>query len=140
RQCRARGRARDGSAACYWSRSWLSLLPASASPALPRRAPSRGPRGALPWPGALPELAQRLLVLAREPPRRAPARQVVEDDPERRDDDEEDDAEDEPGNADHHGGGALACGFGTDAVAEPLLQGLQLLLDAVLGIEPGELV
>src|SRR6185312_16797955 len=59
---------------------------------------------------ALPDLRQGLLVVAREPPRGAPAGGVVRDDPDRRDDDEEDDTEDEYGPVHHDA--PLACGFG----------------------------
>src|SRR5260370_10087828 len=60
---------------------------------------------------ALPDLRQRLLVLARQPPRRAPPRGVVGDDPDRRDDEQEDDAEDKHFRAAHHAA-PLPCGFG----------------------------
>src|SRR5258708_29889175 len=60
---------------------------------------------------ALPDLRQRLLVLARQPPRRAPPRGVVGDDPDRRDDEQEDDAEDKHCRAAHHAA-PLPCGFG----------------------------
>src|SRR6185437_16708918 len=88
-------------------------------------------------PRALPEIAQRFLVVAGEPPSLPPPRDVVEGDPDRRDDDEEDDAEDEAAAVEHdvH---PLARGLRGDAIAEPLLECLQLLVDAVLRLEPGE--
>src|SRR5271165_6193309 len=63
----------------------------------------QGPDARLHAPRALPQLAQRLLVGAREPPRRAPMREVVRDDPDRRDDDQEEDTQDEDAAMKHDG-------------------------------------
>src|SRR5208282_4446008 len=90
---------------------------------------------------ALPDLAQRLLVIARQSTRLPPLREVVADDPDRRDDNEEQDAEDEKSSVEEHGVlPSLARRLGANLVAEPLLQRLQLLLDAALCLEPREFV
>src|SRR6516225_113326 len=91
--------------------------------------------------GTLPELTQRLLVVAREPPRRAPRGDVVADDPDRRDDDEEENAQDEKFAVEEHGiVPSLTGGLRVDAIAEPLLQRLQLFFDSAFRLKPGELV
>src|SRR6516162_9623403 len=92
-------------------------------------------------PRALPQLAERLLVIARQATRPPPLRGVVADDPDWRDHRQEQNAEDKKFPVEEHGVlPSLAGGFGVDAVAEPLLQRPQFFLDAVLGLEPGELV
>src|SRR6516162_32049 len=90
---------------------------------------------------ALPQFAQRRLVIARQATRLPPLRQVVADDPDRRDHRQEQNPEDEKSRVEEHGVlPCLAGGLRVNAVAEPLLQRPQLLLHATLRLEPREFV
>src|SRR6516165_10195508 len=92
-------------------------------------------------PRALPQLAQRLLVIARQPARLPPLREVVADDPDRRDNNKKEDPQDQESAVEEHGAlPSLAGGLRVNAIAEPLLQRPQLLLDAALRLEPCKFV
>src|SRR5271166_4092737 len=63
------------------------------------------------------------------------------DDPDRRDDDQEQDAKDEKSAVKEHSPlPSLPRGLRVNAIAEPLLQRLQLFFDSALRLEPGEFV
>src|SRR6516164_6392185 len=92
-------------------------------------------------PRALPQLAQRLLVITRQAARLPPLREVVADDPDRRDHRQEQNPEDEKSPVEEHGVlPCLAGGLRVNAVAEPLLQRPQLFLHTTLRLEPREFV